>query len=92
MMEMADDLLARTARLDPNDERILADLVRTILSLRLRNLKQYNDHLRFLQEEAQEQGDLMAAEYGRIMVNNSRVLHQLNKAMGKYSDRIILSR
>ena len=92
MMEMADDLLARTARLDPNDERILADLVRTILSLRLRNLKQYNDHLRFLQEEAQEQGDLMAAEYGRIMVNNSRVLHQLDKAMGKYSDRIIASR
>ena len=92
MMEMADDLLARTAKLDPKEERILADLVRTILSLRLRNLKQYNDHLRFLQEEAQEQGDLMAEEYGRIMVNNSRVLHQLDKAMGKYSDRIIASR
>ena len=92
MMEMADDLLARTARLDPNNERILADLVRTILSLRLRNLKQYNDHLRFLQEDAQEKGDLMAAEYGRIMVNNSRVLNQLDKAMGKYSDRIIVSR
>jgi DNA primase len=92
MMEMADDLLARTNKLDPNEERILADLVRTILSLRLRNLKQYNDHLRFLQEEAQEQGDLMAVEYGRIMVSNSRILHQLDKAMGKYSDRIIVSR
>jgi DNA primase len=92
MMEMADDLLARTSKLDPNEERILADLVRTVLSLRLRNLKQYNDHLRFLQEEAQEQGDLMAAEYGRIMVNNSRVLHQLDKAMGKYSDRLVASR
>lgn len=92
MMEMADDLLARTNKLDPNEERILADLVRTVLSLRLRNLKQYNDHLRFLQEEAQEQGDLMAVEYGRIMVSNSRILHQLDKAMGKYSDRIIVSR
>ena len=38
------------------------------------------------------EGDLMAAEYGRIMVDNSRVLNQLNKAMGKYSDRIIASR
>jgi DNA primase len=92
MMEMADDLLARTARLDPKEERILSDVVRTVLSLRLRQLKQYNDHLRFLQEEAQQEGDLMAAEYGRIMVNNSRVLNQLNKAMGKYSDRIGASR
>jgi hypothetical protein len=92
MMEVADDLLARTARLDPNDERVLADLVRAILSLRLRHLKQYNDHLRFLQEEAQQQGDLMPADYGQIMVDNSRILSQLNKAMGKYSDRIIASR
>jgi hypothetical protein len=92
MMEIADDLLVGSAKLDPKDERILADLVRTILSLRLRYLKQYNDHLRYMQEEAQQQGDLMAAEYARIMVNNSRTLNQLNKAMGKYSDRIITSR
>jgi hypothetical protein len=48
--------------------------------------------LRFLQEEAQQQGDLMPADYGQIMVDNSRILSQLNKAMGKYSDRIIASR
>lgn len=92
MMEMADDLLVLSAKLDPKDERILADLVRTILSLRLRYLKQYNDHLRYLQEEAQQQGDLMAAEYARIMVDNSRTLDRLNKTMGKYSDRIVASR
>jgi DNA primase len=92
MMEVADDLLARTARLDPNDERVLADLLRAVLHLRLRNLKQYNDHLRFMQEEAQQQGDLMAGEYGQIMVYNSRILNQLNKAMGKYSDRVSVIR
>jgi DNA primase len=92
MMEMADDLLVLSAKLDPKDERILADLVRTILSLRLRYLKQYNDHLRYMQEEAQQQGDLMAAEYARIMVDNSRTLDRLNKTMGKYSDRIVTSR
>ena len=92
MMEVADGLLVRSARLDPNDERVLSDLLRTILSLRLRNLKQYNDHLRFLQEEAQQQGELLPVEYGQVVVNNSRILNQLNKAMGKYSDRIIASR
>jgi hypothetical protein len=92
MMEIADRLLERTARLDPNDERVLADLLRAVLSLRLRNLRQYNDHLRYLQEEAQEQGIGMPDEYGRAIVYNSRMMHQLDKAMGKYSDRVILGR
>ena len=92
MMEVADDLLARTEKLDPNDERVLADLIRTIVDLRHRNLKQYIEHLRFLQEEAQQQGDLLAVEYGKIVVDNSRVLFQLDKAKGKYSDRIIVGR
>ncbi len=92
MMEIADELLERTAKLDPNDERVLADLIRTILYLRVRNLKQYNDHLRYLQEEAQGQGDEMLAEYGETIVYNSRMMLQLNKAMGRYSDRVILGR
>jgi hypothetical protein len=92
MMDAADGLLARSASLDPNDDRVLSDLLRTILSLRLRNLKQYNDHLRYLQEEAQQQGESPPVEYGQVVVNNSRVLHQLNKAMGKYSDRMVASR
>ena len=92
LMEVADRLLAQTARLDPNEERVLADLVRSILNLRERHLKQYINHLRFLQEEAQTQGDLMAVEYGQIVVTNSRILHQLNKAIGKYSDRVVVNR
>ena len=91
MMEVADQVLARTEKLDPNDERVMADLMRAILKLRHRNLRQYNEHLRFLQEEAQQQGDLLAAEYGKAVVLNSRVLNQLDKAMGKYSDRVNLS-
>jgi DNA primase len=92
MMEVADGLLEHTARLDPNDERVLADLIRAVLYLRLRMLKQYNDHLRYLQEDAQDQGDMLTAEYGQAIVDNTRILNQLNKAMGKYSDRVILGR
>jgi DNA primase len=92
MMEVADGLLERSAKLDPNDERVLADLIRAILYMRLRNLKQYNEHLRYLQEDAQEKGDLTPGEYGQIVVNNSRILNQINKAMGKSSDRVISSR
>ncbi len=92
LMEVADRLIAPTAKLDPNDERVLADLVRAILDLRERHLKQFINHLRFLQEEAQQSGDLMAVEYGQIVVTNSRILNQLNKALGKYSDRVIVNR
>jgi DNA primase len=92
MMEVADGLLGRSAKLDPNDERVIADLIRSIIDLRQRNLKQFIDHLRYLQEEAQQKGDLLAAEYGQIVVDNSRIIYQLNKAKGKYSDRVIVSR
>jgi DNA primase len=92
MMEVADGLLGRSAKLDPNDERVIADLIRSIIDVRQRNLKQFIDHLRYLLEEAQQKDDRVAAEYAQIVVDNSRIIYQLNKAKGKYSDRVILSR
>ena len=38
MMELADGLLERTAELDPNEERVLEDLMRGLLDLRQRRL------------------------------------------------------
>ncbi|MCI0520364.1 MAG: DNA primase [Chloroflexi bacterium] len=96
MMEAADRLLAQTQKLAPedpkNEERLLADLLRSTLAMRRRNLRQYNEHLRFLQEDAVLSGDLLAAEYSKIMVYNNRILHLVDKAMGRYTDRAAMSR
>jgi len=73
--------------LDPNEERVLADLVRTLLDLRRRNLHQHVDHLRFLMEEAQESGDIRAREYLQTMKHYIETRDRLDQALGRYSER-----
>jgi DNA primase len=87
MMELADDLLARTEKLDPNDERVLNDLLRTLLDLRHRRVRQDIDYLRYLMEEAQQQGDLLTAQYQQSMVQHIQMRNRLDHALGKYTGR-----
>jgi len=87
MMQLADDLLERTSELDPNEERVLDDLMRGLLELRLRNLHQNIDYLRFLMEEAQEQGDAKATSYVQKMVRHTETLRLLNYAIAQYTSR-----
>ena len=56
MMELADGLLERTEKLDPVEERVLEDLMRSLLELRKRNLIQNNEYLQFMMGEAQRPG------------------------------------
>lgn len=88
MMEIADDLLARTEKLDPNEERVLGDLLRTFLELRHRDVRQRIEHLRFLMEDAQIQGDLRATQYQQTMVQHTIILQRLDQARGHYTGRI----
>jgi DNA primase len=88
MMEVADELLARTDDLDPNEDRVLGDLLRTILDLRHRHVHQNIEHLQYLMEDAQGQGDLMASQYQHSMVQHISLRHRLDKARGYYSSRI----
>ncbi len=89
MMEIADSLLAHTERLDPSDERVLADVLRAILDLRQRAVRQSMEYLRFLMEDAQEQGDLKATQYRQTMVQHTLIMQRLNKAMGYYTSRVV---
>ncbi len=89
MMEIADSLLAHTERLDPSDERVLADVLRAILDLRQRAVRQSMEYLRFLMEDAQEQGDLKATQYRQTMVQHTLIMQRLNKAMGHYTSRVV---
>jgi DNA primase len=87
MMELADGLLERTKKLDPVEDRVLGDLLRTLLDLRSRSLHQSIDYLRFLMEDAQEQGDLKASQYQQTMVQHTVLLYRLNRAIGQYTSR-----
>ena len=87
MMEMADGMLARTTKLDPNDERVLEDLMRGLLDLRGRNLHQEIEHYQYLIQEAQEAGELGATQYLQTMVQLVDVKRRLDRALGKYIGR-----
>jgi DNA primase len=87
MMELADGLLERTTELDPNEERVLEDLMRGLLELRQRNLHQEIEYRRHLIQEAQEGGDLKATQYMQTMVQIIEVKRRLDRAIGKYVGR-----
>jgi DNA primase len=81
LLDRADELLVRSEKLDPSEDRVFEDLLRTLLILRRRNLHKSNEQMRFLQEEAQQEGDLRASEYQQVMVQNTLTLQRLDKAL-----------
>ena len=92
MMELADDLLSRTAKLDPNEERVIEDLMRGLLELRLRNLHQNIEYIRYLIQEAGEQGDTKVTSYLQMMVQHTETMRRLNIAVGRYTGRSLPTR
>ncbi len=89
LVEFADQILARTQRLDPNEERVLDDLMRALLNLRRWNTCQNIDSLRYLMEESQQRENARAAshEYGPAMSQNLKTLKTLDRAIGRYTNR-----
>jgi polyhydroxyalkanoate synthesis regulator phasin len=92
MMELADDLLERTGELNPDDARVRDDLMRGLLELRTRNLRQDIDYLRYLMEEAQSDGDTKASGYMQKMLQHTNDLKRLNFALAKYTSRAVTPR
>jgi DNA primase len=87
MMEIADGLLARTGNLNPNDERVLEDILRGLITSRQAAVRQNIDYLRYLMEDAQQQGSLRVTQYQQTMVQHNKVLLQLDRAMGLITSR-----
>ncbi|MGH2581448.1 MAG: DNA primase [Anaerolineales bacterium] len=83
LLDQADQLLSNSEELDPNTERVFEDLLRTLLILRRRMLRKTNEQMRFLQENAQQEGDLKASEFQQVMVQNTQTLQRLDKALGQ---------
>ena len=89
LMELVDQLLMKTDKLDPNEDKVLEDLVRTLLVLRQRRLFQEIEHIRYLMEESQLVEDNSVADYQKTMVQYIAARSRLDKALGFYTSHLI---
>jgi len=80
LRELAGELLKQTETLDPVDERLLEELQRSIIKLRRLGLNESLNQLRFMFEEAQQQGDLRATAYQEQVLQHTRLLRDLDHA------------
>jgi len=89
LQDLAGELLQQTENLDPVEERLLEELQRSIIKLRRLGLNASLNQLRFMLEEAQQQGDLRATSYQEQVLQHSRLLRDLDHAGRKLSLRRI---
>jgi DNA primase len=87
LTDVADELLAGTQKLDPNEAPVLKDVVRALIDLRRRDINQHVDHLRFQIEEAERQGDLELNQMQQTMLQDVQTLAILDRAREKYTKR-----
>ncbi len=84
---LVDELAAKVGELDPLDDRLLEDLFRGVAKIRRMALTESINQLRFLQEEAQQSGDLRAASYREMVQQYSAHLRSLDQAQLKQNGR-----
>jgi len=89
LMEVADELLKHTETLDPVEDRVLEDVLRGLLDLRKREINQNIGQLKFIMEEAQEQGDTSTIyECSKNIANFTMVRNRIDKALGRFTSRL----
>ena len=89
LRELSDELLKETDKLDPVEERLLEELQRSIIKLRRLGLNESLNQLRFMLEEAQQQGDLRATSYQEQVLQHTHLLRDLDYAGKKLTLRRI---
>ncbi len=89
MMNPTDDILKQTQDIESRGNDILNDVLRALMMLREHQISQQLDHLRFLQEAAQEDGDLKASEYQDTMLKYVIMRGRLHRARDRYSHHVV---
>jgi DNA primase len=79
------DLAAQTDVLERMDEKLLEEMVRGVIKLRRVAAGENLNQLRYLQEEAHQAGDLRASSYQDLVLQNTRLLRDLDQASRKMS-------
>jgi len=90
MMNPTDEILAQTDDADLNGDDILKDVLRALVMLREHQISQQLDHLRFLLESIQEDGDLKASEYQDTMLKYATMQGRLHKARNRYTHQTLI--
>jgi DNA primase len=86
-LETADELLQMSENLNPKSDKVLEDLMRAFLNLRMWQIVKKNDHFRYLMESSHENGDYKAAEYQKNISHYLKEKHKIDKAMKRYTSR-----
>jgi DNA primase len=86
-LAIVDELLKGTQNLNPKSDKVLEDLMRAFLSLRMWQIMKQNDHFRYLQETSHENGDYKAEEYQKNISHYLQEKHKIDKAMKRYTSR-----
>lgn len=65
------------------DDKLLDELTRQVLQVRQQSLSESVNQLRFLLEDAQQAGEVRAANYSQLMLQYGRMLNRLDEARRK---------
>jgi DNA primase len=84
LMEIVDNLLERTDRLNPQEDRVLEDMMRALLEIRRRQVNETINMLRYQMDEAAHGGDLRSKEYEEGMARCTQILRNLHQAREKF--------
>jgi DNA primase len=87
-VNIVDELLEMTNDLNLGSDRVLEDLMRAFLNLRMWQIIKQNDHYRFLQENSHENGDFKTPEYMGNISHYLQEKHKIDKAMKRYTSRM----
>jgi len=85
LQSLLQELDLETEKLERLEEKLLEELLRGVIKLRRVAAGENLNQLRYLQEEAQQVGDLRAASYQDLVLRQTRLLHNLDQAYRKMS-------
>ena len=84
LMEIVDNLLERTEKLDPKEDRVLEDVMRALLEIRRRQVTETINQTRYQMDEAALAGDLRTKEYEETIARCTRSLRNLHQARERF--------
>ncbi len=87
LLGLAKDLLTQTEKLDPVDDRLLEELFRSVIKMRRLIVEANFNQLRFIMEDAQQEGDLRVKNYQEQALQYSRLRNNLDRALKSINTR-----
>ncbi|HEY3474743.1 MAG TPA: DNA primase [Anaerolineales bacterium] len=85
LQSLLQELDSQSEKFERMEEKLLEELMRGVIKLRRVAAGENLNQLRYLQEEAQQVGDLRAASYQTLVLKHTRLLHDLDQANRKMS-------